>query len=228
MIFRKKFIPINLFILSFVILALLSEGQAQPPSKPSFREASTLRSLPPEPPATNPHPALTEIDKKRVKFAEQAISLVLKNKPSSLLQPKPNQPSPNFINKNLNCLQTIGCIEKDTAFTNEILTFYAQYGEVVELRHSHLIPWSIEKFNSRTETKTITPSKPLGGVAMPRPILKADEYMVHSYVKFNKAEGWYHLDIILSEDKNGELYLRHFFTTPMPAANVQLPPGVVC
>ncbi len=218
----------NLFISGFVIFAFFSMGQAQPPANAPLREASMVRSLPPEPPATNPHPPVTELDKKRVKFAEQAIALLLKNKPSPLLQPKPNQPFPNFLDKNLNCLQTIGCIKKDTAFTNEILTFHAQYGEVMEFRHSHVIPWSIEKFNGKTETKTITPSKPFGGIAMSGPILKTDEYMVHAYVKFNKTEGWYHLDIILSEDKNGDLCLRHFFTTPMPSANTQLPPGVVC
>lgn len=228
MIFRKTFIPIHLFVVGFVIFAFLSMGQAQPPANTPLREASMVRSLPPEPPATNPHPPVTEIDKKRVKFAEQAITLLLKNKPSPLLQPKPNQPSPSFINKNLSCLQTISCIEKEVAFTNEVLTFHAQYGEVVELKHSHVIPWSIEKFNSKTETKPVTSSRPVGGIAMSGPILKADEYMVHTYVKFNKAEGWYHLDIILSEDKNGDLYLRHFFTMPMPSTNSQLPPGVVC
>jgi hypothetical protein len=65
-------------------------------------------------------------------------------------------------------------------------------------------------------------------VAMPAPQLKADEYMVHAYVKFPYDARWHHLDVILSEDGSGQLSRRNFFSIPMPIDPGHLPPGVVC
>jgi hypothetical protein len=57
------------------------------------------------------------------------------------------------------------------------------------------------------------------------PQLKADEYMMHVYVRFEKTNGWHHLDVIVTEDKAGNVFLRHFFLMPMQS---EMPPGVVC
>ncbi len=227
MISKKTFLIVGL-ISSLSASLFVSTGKAQPPKNLPVQGPAMSPPRPPEPPAVNPHPPLTEIDKKRVKFAEQAIILLLKKPLSSSMKLTAADTSSSFQNKDLNCIRDIQCAQKDTSFTNELINFHAQLGEIVEFKQTHLIPWSIEKFNSKTETKAVQPFKGTGGEDMPSPISKGDEYIIHSYVKFNKTDGWNHLDVILSEDKNGNIYLRHFFTTPMVPPNIKMPPGVVC
>ncbi len=195
--------------------------------------------LPPEPPYQNPHPPITEQDKQRVAFAEQAIKLVLMN-PTLLktMQQRKNMPfsSISFANKDLNCLNNTDCLLGDLNFVMEVGS--SPRGVIVETRHPHIIPWSMEKFlqnqkvtytdtvkKVKQEERKLSPMKPMENMG---PALKVDEYMVHVYVKFANASGWYHLDVILAEDKAGKIYLRHFYAIPMPSNNGGLPPGVVC
>ena len=156
----------------------------------------------PQPPAYNPHPPQSNEDKRRVDFAVQEI--------------------------------------------------LAYYGPNIEIRHPHVIPWSWENFQKNRKDPPALPmdhSNPRviieaqsaalpamppaqdvarAPVAMPAPQLKADEYMVHSYVKFPQDPRWHHLDVILTETSSGQLSRRNFFSIPMPQDVGQLPHGVVC
>jgi hypothetical protein len=61
-------------------------------------------------------------------------------------------------------------------------------------------------------------------MAMPSPILKRDEFMVHLYARFENT-GWQHIDVIMTEGKGGTPAVRYFFATAMRS---DLPPGVEC
>lgn len=186
---------------------------------------------PPRPPATNPHPPVTELDKKRVEFAQKSIFALLAKPISNSLQMKTiDQPLPfTFIEKDLNCFQNIICYEKDTAFVNKLILLHQQHGEVAEIKHAHLIPWSVQKFNSSKKGDSVEGKSKRVAEPMPQaPQLQPDEYMVHVYAKFSKTGEWYHLDVIMTEDKDTNLYLKHFFATPILYDDSKLPPGVKC
>jgi len=122
----------------------------------------------------------------------------------------------------------------------------AKYGSAVEILHPHVIPWAFQQFE---KNRTLAPAQPplsephipeitsgapaekMAMVAekpMPHPQLKADEYMVHAYVRYAGDPRWHHLDVILSEDNSGNLSFRGFFDVVMPSDPGRLPPGVVC
>lgn len=189
--------------------------------------SATAKMAPPSPPAENPHPPVTAEDKKRVAFADQAMALLLKKDlPASLTPSQPGQPPSAFIDKSLACLQDAACYGKDAAFVNELLFFRDTYGKVVETKHTHVIPWSFDKFRAGAAAEAPPPSADMGmSEAMRGPQIKADEYMMHVYIRFDKAGAWHHLDVIVTEDKAGNLFLRHFFVMPMQS---EMPPGVVC
>lgn len=192
---------------------------------------ASAKMAPPAPPAENPHPPITAEDKKRVAFADQAVALLLKQGLPSSLKPSQSPPAQNVFNdKNLACLQDAACYGKDAAFVNELLFYRDTYGKIAETRHTHVIPWSFEKFLGKPQggaaAEAPPPSADMGMAAPMRgPQLKADEYMMHVYVQFDKTLGWHHVDVIVTEDKAGNISLRHFFIMPMMA---EMPPGVVC
>jgi hypothetical protein len=189
--------------------------------------SATAKMAPPSPPAENPHPPITAEDKKRVAFADQVIALLLKKDlPASLTPSQPGQPPNGFSDKSLACLQDEACYGKDAAFVNELLFLRETYGKAVETKYVHVIPWSFDKFKGGVAADTHHSSAELRmAEPMPGPQLKADEYMMHVYIRFEKAGAWHHLDVIVTEDKAGNISLRHFFVMPMYS---QMPPGVVC
>lgn len=157
----------------------------------------------PEPPAYNPHPPQSPEERRRVDFAVQEI--------------------------------------------------VAYYGPRVEIRHPHVIPWSWHKFQNyrknppplptdksdpqviieaqSAKMEPLPPAQDMVRAAPPErpaPQLKADEFMVHAYVRFPNDPRWHHLDVILSEDGSGHLTRRNFFSIPIPTDPGQLPHGVVC
>lgn len=193
-------------------------------------------SLPPTPPAENPHPPLTQIDVQRVRFAEQAVQeLLMKSLPPTLKISGVENPPP-FQDKDLACLKNPNCYSKDAAFVDELLHLQERSGIVEEIRHAHLIPWSMKRMNMRSQapdsSSTTQPLQKMAAPAfetsMPGPNLKPDEFIVHIYAKFKKSPAWFHLDVILYEDAQGRLFLRHFYALPMATPPNQLPPGAVC
>ncbi len=187
---------------------------------------------PPQPPESNPHPPQSKQDIERVKFAEEAVKILLMQNLPTKLQMSDVDKTPSFESKTLSCFKNVTCYSKDTAFVNEILTFQKQNGKVIEIKHAHIIPWSMKRMNIRSSAPDQPPGKnetmkPMA-FDMSAPDLKSDEFMVHIYAKFDKSQRWYHLDVILTEDKNGNLLLRHFYAIPMPLSSQQMPPGVVC
>jgi hypothetical protein len=187
----------------------------------------TAKMAAPTPPAENPHPPATAFDKKRVAFAEQVIELLLKKDlPSTFKPSQQGQPPNGFTDKSLACLQDAVCYGKDAAFVNELLFFRETYGKIVETRHMHLIPWSLDEFSGHRPAESPPRSADMGmAKPMQGPQLQSDEYMTHVYVRFDKAIGWHHVDVILTEDKDGNIFLRHLFIMPM---QTEMPPGVVC
>lgn len=191
---------------------------------------------PPQPPAENPHSPVTQIDKARVAFAEQSIQLFLMKKLDVKADAKNKS---DYQNKNLACLKNVKCYGKDKAFLSNLETVQ-KMGLISEIRHAHLIPWALEQYQKNLNGVSLQQgsekdielppghqehhAEEFAPVAMPIPKLKKDEYMVHVYAQIGYA--WYHVDVVMSENKKGELFLRYFFATPMPFA--KLPPGVVC
>jgi hypothetical protein len=190
--------------------------------------SGTAKMAPPSPPAENPHPPVTAEDKKRVAFAEEAIAaLFKKDLPAGLTRSQPDQTPRIFSDKSLACLQDPACYGKDVAFVDDLLFFRDTYGKAVETRHAHVIPWSFEKFRGGAASESPPPSADSGAssLVLRAPKLNPDEYMMHVYVRFDKSGTWHHLDAIVTEDKDGNVFLRHFFVMPM---QTEMPPGVVC
>lgn len=185
----------------------------------------------PQPPLSNPHPAQTAMDKKRVAFAETAIEeLLAKPLPKGIPRVR-FDPRIGTRNKDLPCLRSIECFGlRDPVFLDLLLRLHDEYGEVAEKRHPHIIPWSFEKFQARkNDSTTFAPIAEGTQKRHPEqmgPQLRKDEYLIHVYVRYSKAGNWHHLDVILSEDEKGNLYLRSFYTIPMDYP--RLPPGVEC
>ncbi|MCB1215247.1 MAG: hypothetical protein KDK66_07205 [Deltaproteobacteria bacterium] len=204
----------------------------------SFNLSAEARFAPPSPPQKNPHEAQTPEDKARVAFALKAVGLILE-KNLNLEQSQEKSVSSLFLNKDLNCLKTLLCWQKDGAFVEEVSGIQIAKGRVVEIKHPHIIPWSFENFKANqdpnqrmiekpsSETNPVEDKTALKEEAKPMeiPQLLADEYMIHLYVRFSKQSNWYHLNVIVTEDKEGKLSLRHFFVTPMRNS---MPPGAVC
>lgn len=163
----------------------------------------------PLPPAENPHPPKSAEEIKIVKFAEQAAQDFLMN-------------NPPVISKNTDA----------SAAFNQATALQNKYGLLVEFRHAHIIPWSMKRMNMRS-TAPDREASSKGGFAPildpdAPPELKADEFMVHMYVKFEKSPAWYHLDVILAKDPQGKISLRGFYAIPIPSSGGKLPPGAVC
>lgn len=171
-------------------------------------------------PDRNPHPPETAADKARVALAELAVRRWLmparKLPTHTAAATTPQQP---FHSKDAACLHNDSCVFKDTLFLDEIRQIRSRYGRVTTMRLAHVIPWSMDWFRTHRDI-------PRSAQAMQGPQLAPDEYLVHIYARFGKKQ-WNHLDVILAEDAEGRVTVRHFFTTPF-AANSQLPDGAVC
>lgn len=199
----------------------------------------------PEPPAENPHPPVTDQDKKRVTFAEEVIKKVLMMDMSGFVADN----LPAFANNdrsvnlkiNAACLADTACLKNNKTTLNYVHSINQMYGQVVEFRHTHVIPWAFENFekNKSSVNQNDTASliarptqkyleKKAAQEAMAVPVLQKDEYMLHTYVKFGKNHNWYHVNTIVSEDTRGNLEFRQLFILVMPTAHDDLPPGAVC
>ena len=173
------------------------------------------------PPAQNPHPPVTEADKKRVEFAGKVVSILLE---SPLSVKAPDDESSNFENKNLECVSNKACYSKDKAFAFELASLHHRNGEVSVKKHGHIVPWAFKRFQKSIGVKEKKPvlsqeppsadynGPPMGYMG---PSLKNDEYVVHFYVQFGISKTWYHLSVVLTEDKKGNLFLRHFHVYEM-------------
>jgi hypothetical protein len=187
---------------------------------------------PPEPPAENPYPPQSAEDKRRVAFAEQVIQSQLRNIAELHLGLEAVN-LPPFQNKQLPCLKDSACYGKDLAYVRELQNLQRTYGQALEVRHAHIIPWYFQKFlgkgaASRDAAGMAKISAETVAAPMSAPQLRPDEYMIHAYVKFSNSGNWNHLDVILTEDASGQLAFRHFYTIPMATYGQGLPPGVVC
>ncbi len=228
----------NCKILFFAILALFLATKAHAEMgamiAPDQQDLSGI--------AYNPHPPVTDADKKRVAFAELVVNILLRPKEEITAQEAAPQiydtPDKNF-NLDQNCLIQNECRQKTAglaAYQNDI---FAKYGSLIEFRHAHIIPWSFEKFQNAAKTAAAKDSAPplpphpqmvaqnKTVEPMPGPDLKSDEYMIHVYAKFNNKV-WYHLDVIVSEDAAGKMTFRRFYIFELPRGGSQMPDGVVC
>ncbi len=194
-------------------------------------------AMPPQPPESNPHPPVSAEDVKRVQFAEDAVKILLMNNLNPSLKTLPLEENKTFENKTLACLKQVSCYSKDLHFTNELVNLLNQNGKILEIKHAHIIPWSFVNFKKgpvHSEIQTRPSNEKSAKMAMstppsmPQPLTKTDEYMIHVYAKFSKNQTWYHLDVIVTEDKQGNIFLRHFYAVPMPTNSQNFPPGVVC
>lgn len=225
------------FLVAFAVLLLTNAANA-----------AASQPAPPEPPIENPHPPVTDADKRRVAFAEEVINNLLM-KPPVLEEKAIAVASPWFYNPavNLNidetCLKNKECLLNNAALKEHLASFIKTYISLKSYKHVHIIPWSYSRFKNQSPA----PQKPLprtllkeGASAytesdvsknestMTAPNLASDEYMFHAYVQFGKSNAWHHLDIIVTEDAKGNLTLRRFFIVPMPHHERDLPLGVVC
>ena len=180
----------------------------------------------PTPPDTNPYPPTSYADKARVEVALMAVEKTLSSVPGTQWLANGNKNKP-LLDKDLSCFQSPVCWKQDLAFASNVTELTTQRGAVIELRHAHVMPWTIRRFQKRPAASGITTPKFKAKRAKPvinAPKLKADEFMVHIYARFERGT-WHHLDVIMTEDAQGKPAVRYFFTTPMRAS---LPPGVKC
>ncbi|MBX7149833.1 hypothetical protein K1X76_12250 [bacterium] len=194
----------------------------------------------PQPPEENPHPPVTEADKHRVAFAEKVIAALLQqNLPPGDLLPGDFLYRPEYLFKvDENCLASIDCLKSQKNLLGYIQTVKTEYGTPLEIKNTHIIPWSWDKYQHDKQGKSNTSaslSVPAGGSlkmdqsesaksVRPAPVQMPDEFMMHAYVKF-RENYWYHVDIFVSEDEKGNLSFRRFFILMMQNP---MPPGVMC
>lgn len=199
----------------------------------------------PAPPKENPHPPKTEQDKKRVQFAQKVIEEILMKNESYVKECCKDRKDQSFIHLNEinnldynyklseSCLLKKDCVSQKMSASSQDVFIKKNFGLLSEYRHTHIIPWSFENFsqnkkgNQKKEAHLEdTPAKLLP--SMPRPKLAKDEYMIHSYVVFLNEKGWYHLNLIVSEDEKGNIEFRRFYLIEMPFKGASFPDGVVC
>ena len=197
---------------------------------------ASAKMAPPRPPTMNPHAPKTQADKARVALAKKAVKLFLQGNLHARFKNLPAKHRYQFTNKTSACLDRASCYTKDLNLGSEVKTIQSTWGRVTRMVHAHIIPWSFKRFLKHRNHPHGTPhhghkmKKKAKGrswiKSMPAPKLKHDEYMVHAYVRFDKSYGWFHLDVIMSQDAKGRPVVRHFFVTRMVSKG--LPPGVKC
>lgn len=205
----------------------------------------------PMPPMENPHPPTTPEDKARVAFAELALQKLLfltTGKEVSGMTDYSINYSQIHMDFDQACLMDAACPLKNGEAVKLIEAIKSVYGPVTQMKHAHIIPWSFVNFQNQSQKA----SRPVpqavssgdGGVTdkgataavksdepppMPAPVLAADEYMIHVYVTFGKrSDRWHHLDVIVTEDAQGNLKLRRLYIVPMEIPGGDFPEGVVC
>lgn len=192
-----------------------------------------------EPPPKNPHPPVTEADKNRVAFADLALkTLLTKNLPvteANKMRAKETTLTMNEaidLNLTVSCIKNQICIDANLAVFPHVAAIFSNYGLATEIRHTHIIPWSFENFKKISVGSMYPPASDSNDnvrtedrLAPPAPMVKAGEYLIHSYVKFN--DGWHHVDIVVSENAKGNLMLKRFFVMPEQRYD-DLPSGSVC
>lgn len=240
----QKAFDILIFILIFSTLSLMTVTVSISSAEMAKGVSNAAMALP-EPPANNPHPPVTESDKKRVAFGEEVLKKILMADVSKFSPD--GQPvianNDNSINMKITaaCLALPECVQHNRSLLNYTYSINQMYGQVVEFRHTHVIPWSFENFERNktavdqndTEKLLAKPTQKFlenkaDQEAMPAPVLQKDEYMLHSYINFGKDYRWHHVDIIVSEDAQGNLEFRRFFIIRIPFDGGHLPDGVVC
>ena len=198
----------------------------------AFLAPVNAKVAPPRPPEHNKHAPQTSADKARVKLALTAVNRFLRAELSAVMKGLPVLYRNTFKSKSLKCLLSAKCVMKDIAFGSEVKVIHQRWGRIVELRHAHIIPWTFKRFLKQSHhhkgvRKRARRYTKIPLLDQPAPILRADEYMVHAYVRFDKRGGWHHLDVIMTEDAKGNPAIRHFFVTHM-RSHTKLPPGVKC
>lgn len=195
----------------------------------SFFIGQSFADMPaPRPPQSNPNPPKTAEDIKRVEFAQEAIKIFFQG-PINLPKTQRETFGAAFKDKDSSCIKNPECYHQDLRFMDEVKSLHRDHGVITEIVFPHIIPWSFENFQEGNGHQFNKKSKmKSNSMHVAPPVLKADEYMIHSYVKFSEHnQAWYHFNVIMSEDKNGQLKLRHFYTTAIPSEG-KLPPGVKC
>lgn len=199
--------------------------------------AERVRRSSVELPTHNPHPPISAMDKKRVAFAEETIKLLIKE---VFTQPQKNDISQWLKKKNLTFDLNLECIQSRECWTKK--NDVAQYVQAIqqelwipeEVKFAHVVPWSMSRYK-KTPDSTTDEKKPTEGATniytkpplnMPHPNLAKNEYMVHAYAKFLKE--WYDLDVILTEDKDGNILFRRFYIGIIPEENKDIVPMTRC
>ncbi len=192
-----------------------------------FAEASDV-ATPPQPPQQNPHPPQTAKDRERVAFAELAIkNLLTQNRSAVKLDPHWNLNNTSVsLQLPQTCLQNLECLQKEDRLQRYIDSIYkTQSGPLVRTSHTHIVPWALKRFefyhNPSKGTHKIL-EYPLSSTK-----LKKNEYMMHTYVEF-QVGSWHHLDVIVSENKEGEIFFERFYIIPFPKMDNDIAPGDVC
>ena len=235
---------IQIFIIATVLVGMMLSGGGSF-TREAKAEMARVKApvIPGRPPEKNPHPPRTAAEKRRVFFAMEAARFHLGRPLHYVFQGlPPGHGGGHFQTKDQSCLKSVDCYGQDQDYVSELVRFHDRFGELVEVRFAHVIPWSWKKFQARSkpprnlkpnvivEAQLVADEPMMMGsrAMMQAPQLQSDEFMVHAYVKFKKDPRWYHLDIILTENSKGEVGLRHFFTLPIPSNGGSMPPGVVC
>jgi hypothetical protein len=241
--------PIKITQTIFILLILLTFPGWWSGTPKAFAEMAAQGAvpyLPPQPPADNPHPPITEQDKKRVAFADEVIQKILMADVSGFSAD--GQPvitnNDNTINVQItaDCMVLPECLKYNKSLQNYVYSLRNLYGPVLEFRHTHVIPWAFENFERKknsvnsndTEKLQAKPTQKFfenkaAQESMAVPVLQKDEYMLHSYVKLgSRNPRWYHVNLVVSENAQGNLEFRRFFIVPIPSEDAHMPPGVVC
>lgn len=190
---------------------------------------------PPEPPYENPHPPVTAEDKRRVAFAERALKAILLPGPFSGFKAYSGKnitvsnPATVHVNVSEDCLKDQACVKLNAELATFVKTLVEGEGVPNEIRHAHVIPWSFKKFQDAQTVqskKSEDKSEKSKRLAMPIPVVAADEYLIHVYLQL-AHHTWMHADVIVNEGPDGTLRLRGFFIVPIVSES-KLPPGVKC
>lgn len=199
------------------------------------RMAPMKPPLPPTPPSANPHPAVTEEDKTRVRFAERAITLLLKSPSPAdvavLSRAMVDDPTVEFGIEE-SCFQNASCLFENAALQGYVASIQLRFGRAVESRHPHIVPWSLEAFKKHRDSSSAgltmvaghPPAEAGYAPMLSGPRLRPHEYMIHTYMRFDKGTAWHHADVILTEDAKGTLRFQRFYIIPMSLEGEGLPP----
>lgn len=159
------------------------------------------------PPEQNPHPPVTEEDKKRVEFADKVVWNFLQT--DLKIKEVPKKPVGTIVDKSSECVTDLACYSKDKAFVLELIDTHKVHGVLIDKKFGHIVPWSFQRFqknkNSLKNSTSPAAQNPIES------ILKNDEYLVHFYARFANSKAWYHVYVIVTENEKGGLFFRNFY-----------------